>query len=549
MNSTFKILSTAIALVAPWGTQTTLAAEIAATAPVTAVTVYGGRAEVTRTARFNVTPGDHTLVISGLTSGLDPDSAQVTASGADTLIGAVELDRIIEEALANQQERQMVADLLALQDQRAALLDEVATAQLQLKFLTALSEGYPAEARKDVAQGRADAATWAQALNVIGTGSGDARKRIREAGVARRDVDLQINALRRRINQVRTGAREYHEARIALGAAAAGAVELTLTYQVYAATWVPRYEARLDSESGALKLVQMANVSQTTGEDWSDITLTLATGRPAEGVEMPELDPWFIDFRRPVQREEFRKRAAEAPAMDLMQQPTDELEEVIVSGNRVSSTVEATEFSARYRIPGRVSVKSINEEDSFFIGEKTLETALAVRAIPIEESAAYLYGTAKYEGEDPLPEGDMAVYRDGTFTGTGYLNILRPGEEAEISFGIDEGVSIEWRYDGEEKSTDGIISKTATIERRYNIEVQNLHRKAFDIEILDRLPVAQHEDIKVKLLSSATPPDERDVGDEPGILAWRGKYEPGEQRSIKLHYSVSYPKGQVLGGF
>lgn len=238
--------------------------------------------------------------------------------------------------------------------------------------------------------------------------------------------------------------------------------------------------------------------------------------------------------------------------MDMIQQPADsemDIEEIIVAGSRVGSTVEATEFSARYRIPGRVSVESIYEEDSFFIGEKALETALAVRAIPAEESVAYLYGTAKYDDEAPLPAGEMAVYRDGAFTGTGYLDILRPGEEAEISFGVDEGVSIEWRFDGEERSTDGIISKTETIERRFTIEVQNLHRKAFDIEILDQLPVAQHENIKVKLLDSATPPDERDVGDEPGILAWRGKYEPGEQRSIKLHYSVSYPKGQVLGGF
>lgn len=550
MTSTIRILSILLAMTGIQASQYVFADEITAEAPITAVTVYGGRAEVTRTARFQITPGDHILVISALTSGLNPDSAQVTASGADTLIGAVEVKRIIEEALTNEQERALAAELLALQDRRNALTDVIATAQLQLKFLQALTEGYPTEARKDVAEGRADAATWAEALTVLGSGASEARQRIRKAGIADRNLGIEINAVRRRISQIRTGSRDYYQARIALGAAASGTVEVALTYQVYAATWSPRYEARLNSESGALRLVQMANVSQTTGEDWSNITLTLATGRPAEGVEMPELDPWFLDFRRPVLQSELRRRA-EAPA--AMKMALDgilgDMEEVIVTGSRVSSAVETTEFSARYRIPGRVTIASIDDKDSFFIGEKTLETVLAVRAVPAEESVAYLYGTVKYSENDPLPAGELAVYRDGAFTGTGYLDILRPGEETEISFGIDEGVSIAWRYDGEERSAGGIISKRSTVERRYTIEVQNLHRRAFDIEILDRLPVSQHEDIEVRLLKSATPPDELDVDDVPGILAWRGKYEPGEKRVIKLHYAVSYPKGQVIDGF
>jgi uncharacterized protein (TIGR02231 family) len=551
MNSSIKILSMLLALTGIQTAQVALAAEIAAEAPITAVTVYGGRAEVTRTARFQVSPGDHILVISGLTSDLDPDTAQVTTSGADTLIGAVEMDEIIEGALSNQRERALTAELLALQDRRNALEDDMATAQLQLKFLEAMAEGYPVEGRKDAAEGQADTETWVRALAVLGTGASKARKRIRESKVAHRNLGLEINALRRRIKQIRTGDREYFQARIALGAAAAGSVQVTLTYQVYDATWAPRYEARLNSENGSLRLVQMANVSQVTGEDWTDITLTLATGRPAEGVEMPELDPWFIDFMRPQPVIGRRlKRAAEAPAeMDGFADTAPELEEMIVSGSRTSSSVATTEFSARYRIPGRVSIESIDEDGSFFIGEKTLETALAVRAIPAEESVGYLYGTVKYTDDDPLPAGQLAVYRDGTFTGTGYLDILRPGEEAEISFGVDEGVNIERRFDGEERSVGGIISKRTAIERRYTIEVQNLHRRAFDIEILDQLPVSQHEDIEVRLLDSATPPDERDVGDEPGILAWRGKYEPGEKRIIKLHYAVSYPKDQQLEDF
>jgi hypothetical protein len=70
-----------------------------------------------------------------------------------------------------------------------------------------------------------------------------------------------------------------------------------------------------------------------------------------------------------------------------------------------------------------------------------------------------------------------------------------------------------------------------------------------DITVLDQLPVAQDERIEVQLLRTSTSPDERDVDDRKGVLAWRGTYEPGEERTIKFAYAVTFPDGQAVPGF
>ena len=67
--------------------------------------------------------------------------------------------------------------------------------------------------------------------------------------------------------------------------------------------------------------------------------------------------------------------------------------------------------------------------------------------------------------------------------------------------------------------------------------------------MLDQLPVPRDEAIEVELLRGSTQVSERDVEKRKGVLEWRGVYEPGETRTIKFGYAVTYPDGQAVPGF
>ena len=83
------LLTTVVAMLAP-----AAFADIFHTqAPITAVTVFQGQAEVTRKLTFNSAPGRHQLVIENLPGNLLPQSLRIETLRGALEIGAVDLKR------------------------------------------------------------------------------------------------------------------------------------------------------------------------------------------------------------------------------------------------------------------------------------------------------------------------------------------------------------------------------------------------------------------------------------------------------------------------
>ena len=70
------------------------------------------------------------------------------------------------------------------------------------------------------------------------------------------------------------------------------------------ARWAPLYDARLDTgtreRKPALELVRRAEIVQQTGEDWSDVALSVSTVRTAKGGSAPELRPLIVRYPQPA---------------------------------------------------------------------------------------------------------------------------------------------------------------------------------------------------------------------------------------------------------
>lgn len=56
------------------------------------------------------------------------------------------------------------------------------------------------------------------------------------------------------------------------------------------------------------------------------------------------------------------------------------------------------------------------------------------------------------------------------------LVMLRPGEETDIGFGIDDQMVVKYNVIKDEAGEDGVISRDSTRTRITVTEVQNLHK-------------------------------------------------------------------------
>ena len=134
-------------------------------------------------------------------------------------------------------------------------------------------------------------AEWRTAFAAIAEEVATADIAIRDAERKQREIDREIA----RLEQDRTQKPPSKmEVRIELAAAAATKATLRVTYEVRNARWVPIYDARLDTgardRKPALELVRRAEITQNTGEDWSDVALAVSTVRTARGGRAPDLN-------------------------------------------------------------------------------------------------------------------------------------------------------------------------------------------------------------------------------------------------------------------
>ena len=525
------------------------AADLSVRAPVGAVTVFPDRAEVTRIIEATVPAGATTLVLEGLPASLLPDSVRVAGTAGDKIaIGSVETKPLYEQAAVNEQERRLLAEIETLNDRRQALSDKISALQVQVDFIASIGREMPTAANEEIVRGTMDPAKWQQAWQALSAGTAEARDGMRLAQIEMRGIDVEVAKKQAELSQIQTGQTATMVARVNIDAQQGTTVKLEFSYQLGDAWWWPVYDARLNTNSGKIDLVQMAQVQQRTGEDWSNIKLTLSTAQPSMGAALPDLQTWFLLAGQELKSktgavgqnslDDLYKDELNAPASEAAPEESDGRRDAEL----LRANLVATEFAAQYAIPGIASVPSDDSAHKFVIADHSMTSKLAVRTVPKITPVAHLFATFTYDGTDPLLPGNVSLFRDGAFIGTSSMAMLRPKEERALGFGIDDKVNVDYWLEDGGQSTEGVFTSSRRIERSYRIEIDNYHSQPIEITVLDQLPVPQDERIEVEMLSGTTKPTKKDWEDRQGVLAWAGEYKPDEHKAIKFGYAVTYPE-------
>jgi uncharacterized protein (TIGR02231 family) len=209
------------------------------------------------------------------------------------------------------------------------------------------------------------------------------------------------------------------------------------------------------------------------------------------------------------------------------------------------ATVEAGEFQATFRIPGRVSVGASAGGKSLYISTASIAPELAIRSAPVLDPTAFLEASFK-QGEDaPLLPGRVAIYRDGVFVGRSKLAAASKDETVRLGFGADDKVKVERSVVKHIEGSVGLIATKAD-RRSFKTSVRNGHDFPIRITIEDQLPVSETQEIVVEMLPSTTPPTTTNLRDKRGVLEWAFEAKPGEVRDIAFAWRVRWPKDKGI---
>jgi uncharacterized protein (TIGR02231 family) len=539
------LVTTSLVLVTAFAAMPARAADLDATSTIDAVTVYPDGASVTRVISLDLPSGDNTLVAKDFPPTLDPSSLRVEGEAGEKLtIGAI--DTRLPRRLVAVNLPEIDKRIEALRDQRADLDGAISSAEARRKFAERFAEASPAGlGEKGEARPLSD---WRAAFAAVADEVATTEAAIRDAQRKQRDLDREIA----RLEQDRDAKPPSKlEVRIDLASAAATKATLRVTYSVRNARWTPLYDARLDTgakdRKPALELVRRAEITQSTGEDWSNVTLGVSTVRVARGGAAPDLNSLVVQYpqpQRPAMLGEAFSRghvAQSAPAAPAMSE-AENFAKKAEKADEQQATAEIGAFQTAFRIPGRVTVSASEGARSLRIASTTITPDLILRSAPVVDPTAFLEASFVQSEDAPLLPGKVSIYRDGTFVGRGRMAAAGKDETVRLGFGADDKVKIERTVLKRNEGSTGLIVTSKTDERAFKTTVRNGHDFPIRIAIQDQLPVSESEDIVVEMLPSTTPPTTTNFHDKRGVLEWAFEAKPAEVRDINFAWRVRWPK-------
>lgn len=505
-------------------------------APVTAVTLYPGSATVTRTAQ--VVMGATEVVVGGLPANFNAETLRVQAGPGIRIGEVVTQDAAASHAL-NPAEAALTERIEALKDQGALLEAEAKSAKIVKAYLERFNGGAGAP---DKPAAGVDPKALAGLIATLGHGASEALVKIQKLAVQQRAIGRQVEALQRDLARLASGAKDTRSVTVRVAAGQGGA--LTLSYQLDNAGWKPGYRAALDSAASTIALERLASIAQNTGEDWSNVKLTLSTSRPRLSPVGAEAQPWLLSWQapHPVYANEVAQRVAMAPA------PAPEFKALARARAAVDDSLAVEiqgSFATQFEVPGRVSLASDGREVTVALSSQVLAVKQHLQVTPRLENFAILMADAA-RPEGVWPAGNMQLFRDGSYVGALAWN-LQDAKRAEFAFGRDDLLKVQVDAVDGMTGSKGIFGARASRDTADVFTLVNRHKTPMDVVVLESSPVATSDEIKIK--ATFAPKPAIDAWEQRrGVVAWKTRMAAGATATFNVAYRIDYPKdGQLLG--
>ncbi|GAF55173.1 hypothetical protein JCM18901_798 [Psychrobacter sp. JCM 18901] len=503
----------------------------AATSSVEQVTIYQGLASVTRALPITGS-GEQMVVFSCLSPYMDKESLSVQATN-NVNVGEVSIEELTGEQAA-QCQYQGDAKVQTQQNTLANINAELEAARLAKAYLQNLTKATQVNTDSTIANNARDIETQATSIN-------------------QRILEIQQRQARAQdaLNQLMAGSATStfnKVTQVSVRTASRSPSSIKLHYQVQGAGWEPAYQARLNTNSEQLSITASAIIAQQTGENWTNVPLTLSTVNPNQSTtgQLPY-----------VQRLSLYEESADArvrrelPMMDaspvMMEEPAYNkgagapmapLPNFTVSSQNKNGIIE-------YRLPQLVSIPSDGRRVRTVIGEQAGNSKLWIRSTPSVETAAYWYASAPFLTPDWV-DGSLQLYRDDNYVGQSRYNYQMLKEQG-IGFGRDSNMLVKELTNEDKQGEKGVLNRTQTLTTTQAYQFTNQHNRSVRLQVLGSEPISRDDSLKVAV--THTPPvTERDWNDNQGMVAWEFNLPSKQSKVIRSTSQVSYPANKLLTG-
>ena len=526
---------------------------------IRSITVFSDRAQISRTTKIKLEAGTHQIEFADLPSRIDEKSIQLAGKGP-ALIKNVSFATRNLKTESSQRLEKLLGMKEQMEDQLAEIRDQANRLKSQKAFVDAITGRITAPI-ENASPNELSPESWQGMLTFQMEQGERIDREIREVSVKERKIRKEIDFINREIKKAQKGSNKTVRVVGAdLVVNETADLELTLTYLVGGAGWEAIYDLRVDSQEREVELSYQAMVRQSTGEDWSGAKLSLSTAKPHIHGNPPELQPHFLrrylppPAPKPMVRSSKKMLRSSVPMAEPDAEFFGAMEDAVaVAGGDMSHeevTVNTQAASVVFEINGDIHIPGDNEPHQVMILQTKLSGEFTHTTVPSLSPYAFLQTEVTNDSDFPLLSGNANIYMDGHYISQSYLSFIAPGETFDISLGVDEAVKVEHKFVGKFRKTEGFIgTKKEKQSYQYLTTITNRKKGPIKIEVKDKFPVSQDNDIKVELIKPDYQDDTKTLKkDAQNMLTFTRELPAGDKWEIPIEYHVVYPKDiKVVG--
>ena len=258
------------------------------------VTVFLEGAQVTRLATVSLKPGVSLLTFPAIAPGIQEQSIQAEAPAGVKILSVsfkvnyLEEVKVPEKISALEEERRRLWMSLTQEKSLEEVYREEEAILKTNKSIGGTAKGVPIEELKVAMD------YFRQRLMDIKQQLLLADRNIRKLNESIGKIDAQLKELSV------SKAKPTGEILVKVSSKTSLNAPITLKYLVQEARWFPSYDIRAKNIQSPISITYKANVSQQSGEDWENVSLTISSGNPSQGGAKPIIKPWILGFNNIV---------------------------------------------------------------------------------------------------------------------------------------------------------------------------------------------------------------------------------------------------------
>lgn len=566
---------------------------------ISSVIVYISGAQITRKANFRIDEGKHILRLTKLSPFIKEESIKVAGDGTYTIINVQHKNDFLN-SLERDVALEALADSLDFYTNKIGETDTwIKILNERLDFLKANQNISGKQEATNLESLKSLNEYYGEALKHLNLKILDKErsKTVYENKI--RKLNNELNSLKSN-KELPSGSIQ-----ITIDKNSNQKSPLLISYLVENASWHPSYDIRYTGSENPIKISYKANVIQNTGVDWKDIDLIFSTAKSNESAQIPILNSWYLHFYFPELAQALQGRVAGVsvnpskinvaegmsdkvlirgispinsndnplyvvdgvPKGNTYNVNPNDIESIKVLKDASStslygaraangvilittkkekssaplSIISKNETSIEYSVDVRQTILSNNKQNSIIYKNAELDALYEFHCIPKLSEKVYLIGKIHDWFKADLSEGEANIYMENSFVGKSRINTVQFSDTLELSFGIDNNISVK-REKLKDFSETQFIGSNKKENLSWKISVRNNKSYPIELKVFDQIPISTTKEIQVEAIELFG----GKLDESSGNVSWILELNSNETKDLILTYSVKYPKSKRI---